>query len=389
MLASFPGPMATINRRKAFALVLLGLVVSLCTRPSLGQGSVFADTKELQAKIAQDPELRRYPHLQQFVEGVLPHRQPSLREADPSLAELLEDAKQIDTSDQPYLRLTSPEVDTFFEACVADKLTMLRAIGLIARVVNWSNMVLVIDGRDIDAALKAQSLDVGLALPMEHAALFAYIPHLRSRPPFLCRFFAVYDRAFTYSSPDKATSAACLGLEIVGRWNTGSAKPRFVAAKCETHAIIPAITKLVDSLHTHAFIINAPINVEIEPLHNLTRNSVDLVVVQRTACECNGGIQRFSGYKYASMKSNFIGWRECKILGFIGEFRSWVKAKTSISYQCGLLADVLYLDGNDYNASLQFSLSRQIVQRVIEFFYHPSSLCLHCDIGLFEGCCGG
>jgi hypothetical protein len=191
--------MATINRRKAFALVLLGLVVSLCTRPSLGQGSVFADTKELQAKIAQDPELRRYPHLQQFVEGVLPHRQPSLREADPSLAELLEDAKQIDTSDQPYLRLTSPEVDTFFEACVADKLTMLRAIGLIARVVNWSNMVLVIDGRDIDAALKAQSLDVGLALPMEHAALFAYIPHLRSRPPFLCRFFAVYDRAFTYS----------------------------------------------------------------------------------------------------------------------------------------------------------------------------------------------
>lgn len=199
MLASFPGPMATINRRKAFALVLLGLVVSLCTRPSLGQGSVFADTKELQAKIAQDPELRRYPHLQQFVEGVLPHRQPSLREADPSLAELLEDAKQIDTSDQPYLRLTSPEVDTFFEACVADKLTMLRAIGLIARVVNWSNMVLVIDGRDIDAALKAQSLDVGLALPMEHAALFAYIPHLRSRPPFLCRFFAVYDRAFTYS----------------------------------------------------------------------------------------------------------------------------------------------------------------------------------------------
>jgi hypothetical protein len=191
--------MATINRRKAFAPVLLGLVVSLCARPSLGQGSVIADTRELQAKIAQDPELRRYPHLQQFVKGVISHRQPSLREADPSLATFLEDAKQIDTSDQPYLRLTSPEVDTFFEAGVADKLTMLRAIGLIARMVNWSNTVLVIDGRNIDAALKAQSLNVGLALPMEHAALFAYIPHLGSQPPFLCRFFAVYDRAFTYT----------------------------------------------------------------------------------------------------------------------------------------------------------------------------------------------
>jgi hypothetical protein len=201
MLASVP------NRRKASVLLLLGLVAGLCARSALGQAPVAGDTqdlpagsaKDLQARIAQDPELRRYPHLQQFVAAVLPHPQPSLRAADPSLAALLEDAKQIDASDQPYLRLTAREVDTFFRACVADKLTMLRAIGLVARVVNWSDMVLVIDGRDIDAALRAQSLNVGLALPMEHAALFAYIPHLGSQPPFLCRFFAVYDRAFTYS----------------------------------------------------------------------------------------------------------------------------------------------------------------------------------------------
>jgi len=199
MLMSFPGPRSAIHWRTASALILLGLVMGLCARPAWGQGSIASHTGEIQGKIAQDPELRRYPHLQQFVAGVVPRRQPSLRDADPSLATLLEDAKQIDASDQPYLRLTSPEVDTFFRACVADKLTMLRAIGLIARVVNWSNMVLVIDGRDIDAALRAQSLNVGLALPMEHAALFAYIPHLGSQPPFLCRFFAVYDRAFTYS----------------------------------------------------------------------------------------------------------------------------------------------------------------------------------------------
>jgi hypothetical protein len=183
------------------------MLAGMGARPALGQGPVVAGAnelqtgtaRELQEKIAQDPELRRYPHLQQFVAGIVPRRQPSLREADPSLTALLEDAKQIDESDQPYLRLTAPEVDTFFRACVADKLTMLRAIGLIARVVNWSDTVLVIDGRDIDAALRAQSLNVGLALPMQHAALFAYIPHLGSRPPFLCRFFAVYDRAFTYS----------------------------------------------------------------------------------------------------------------------------------------------------------------------------------------------
>jgi hypothetical protein len=232
MLASFPGPRTTINRRKASALVLLGFVASLCPRPALGQGSVFADTKELQAgiakdlqtKIQQDPELRKYPHLQQFVAGIVPLRQPNLREADPSLATLLVDAKQIDAQtdapDQPYLRLTSPQVDTFFRACVADKLTMLRAIGLIARVVNWSNMVLVIDGRDIDAALKAQSLNVGLALPMEHAALFAYIPHRGSQPPFLCKFFGVYDRAFTYSyGKDVLNESVVIGADGGPRLN--------------------------------------------------------------------------------------------------------------------------------------------------------------------------
>jgi hypothetical protein len=188
--------------------------VGLCARPASGQGPVAGDTLGLQARIAQDPELRKYPHLQQFVAGVVPLRQPSLREANPSLAALLEDARQIDESDQPYLRLTAPEVDTFFRACVADKLTMLRAIGLIARVVNWSDMVLVIDGRDIDAALRAQSLNVGLALPMEHAALFAYIPHLGSQPPFLCRFFAVYDRAFTYSyGKDVLAESVVIGAE--------------------------------------------------------------------------------------------------------------------------------------------------------------------------------
>jgi hypothetical protein len=215
------------RRRKASALTLLFLA-SLCVRPSLGQpllsqGPLAGDAKQLLADIAQDPELNKYPHLQQFAERVLPYRQPSLRAADRSLATLLEDAKQIDAPsstpdrpapDQPYLRLTAPEVSAFFEACVADKLTMLRAIGLIARVVSWSNMVLVIDGRDIDAAVKAQSLNMGLSLPMEHAAFFAYIPHLGSQAPFLCRFFAVYDRPFTYSyGKDVLNESIAIGAE--------------------------------------------------------------------------------------------------------------------------------------------------------------------------------
>jgi hypothetical protein len=202
------------RRLKVSGLALLGLVAGLCARPSWGQSPVAGDTQELQAKIAQDPELKKYLHIQKFVEGIVLHRQTSLREADRSLAALLEDAKQIGSSDQPYLRLSPPEVFEFFEACVADKLTMLRAIGLIARVVNWSNMVLVIDGRDIDAALKAQRLNTGLSLPMEHAALFAYIPHLGSQAPFLCKFFAVYDRPFTYSyGKDVLNESIAIGAE--------------------------------------------------------------------------------------------------------------------------------------------------------------------------------
>jgi hypothetical protein len=203
--------MVAIPRPKTSALVLLGFVACLCALPSFSQ---TPDTAALQAHIAQDPELRKHPHLQQFVALVVPHRQPSLREADRSIASLLDDAKQLDTPDQPYLRLTPSEVDVFFQACVADKLTMLRAIGLIARVVNWSNMVLVIDGRDIDATIKTQNLNVGLSLPMQHAALFAYIPHLGSQPPFLCKFFAVYDRPFTYSyDKDVFTESIVIGAE--------------------------------------------------------------------------------------------------------------------------------------------------------------------------------
>jgi hypothetical protein len=195
-------------------LILLALLLGLCARSVRGQDAVAGDTKALQARIAQDPEFRKYPHLQQFAESVIPHRQANIGEADPSVARLLQDAKQIDQADQPYLRLTPAEDDAFFRACVEDKLTMLRAIGLIARMVNWSNTILVIDGRDSDAALKAQSLNTGLSLPMQHAALFAYVPQRGTQAPFLCRFFGVYDRAFTYSyGKDVLNESVVIGAE--------------------------------------------------------------------------------------------------------------------------------------------------------------------------------
>ncbi len=73
-------------RPKVSALILSGLVASLCARPSWGQGLVVGETQEIQAKIALDTELKKYPQLQHFAEGIVPHRQPSLREADRSLA---------------------------------------------------------------------------------------------------------------------------------------------------------------------------------------------------------------------------------------------------------------------------------------------------------------
>ena len=199
MLARIHERRSIINRCKSWAIFAMGLFVGSCTQLSLCQGSGVRGTEQLQTIIEQDAELSHYPHFQQFLKSISLDRQSDLSKADESLGKLLIDAKQIDDPDRPYLRLSPTEVAAFFAACVQDKLTMLRAIGLVARVVNWSNLVLVIDGRDIDTALKAHRLSVGLSLPMEHAALFAYIPHLGTQTPFLCKFFAVYDAAFTHS----------------------------------------------------------------------------------------------------------------------------------------------------------------------------------------------
>ena len=199
VLAKFPEWKSIINRYQSWAIFVLGLVVGFWPQLSLCQQSGLQGTQQLQTIIQQDAEISRYPHFQQFLKGIVPDRRSALGKTDESLAKLLIDAKQIDDPDRLYVRLSPAEVAAFFAACVQDKLTTLRAIGLVARVVSWTNVVLVFDGRDIETALKAHRLRVGLSLPMEHAALFAYIPQLHAQPPFLCKFFVVYDAAFTHS----------------------------------------------------------------------------------------------------------------------------------------------------------------------------------------------
>jgi len=208
VLAKFHEWKLIMNRCKSWVIFVLGLVVGFCPQLSLCQGFGLRGAQQLQTIIEQDAELSRYPHFQQFLKSIVHDRQSALSKTDESLGKLLIDAKQIDDPDRLYVRLTPAEVAAFFAACVQDKLTTLRAIGLVARVVSWSNVVLVFDGRDIETALKAHRLSVGLSQPMEHAALFAYIPQLGTQPPFLCKYFVVYDEALTHSYESQGLDAS-------------------------------------------------------------------------------------------------------------------------------------------------------------------------------------
>jgi len=178
------GHAAAKGPRGRSARIARGAVCLACVRPRLcGRRHPRAT-----GTYCADPELRRYPHLQQFVERIALDRPRSLRDEDQSLAALLVDAKEIDASDRQFVRLTSAEVYAFFEACVEDKLTMLRANGLLARLVNWSNVVVVIDG---GRRCGAEGTGSGCRFIAAHATCGAFCLYTApgSQAPFLCGFW--------------------------------------------------------------------------------------------------------------------------------------------------------------------------------------------------------
>jgi hypothetical protein len=167
------------------------------------QEKVQDKANRLRELINTDHDFARYPNLRHHVLMLVSISGMALTAPDPGIAQLLRDTHLSGREELPYFRLSHEELRYFLIASSKDRLTMLRAVGLIARVVRWSNIVLVMDGRDLEKELNTLHFSDGLSLPAKNAVLYVFVPDKSKREPFQSYFLTVYNQSFTYSYPRK------------------------------------------------------------------------------------------------------------------------------------------------------------------------------------------
>ena len=167
------------------------------------QESVQDKANRLRELINNDRDFARYPNLRQHVLVLVSSSGYALTAPDPGITQLLRDSHLTGSDEMTYFRLSHDELRNFLIASSKDRLTMLRAVGLIGRVVRWSNIILAMDGRDLENELHTLHFSDGLSLPAKNAVLYVFVPDKSKREPFQCYFLAVYSQSFTYSYPRK------------------------------------------------------------------------------------------------------------------------------------------------------------------------------------------
>jgi hypothetical protein len=167
------------------------------------QESVQEKANRLRELINNDRDFARYPNLRQHVLMLVSSSGLALTAPDPGVMQLMRDTQLTGNEELPYFRLSHEELRNFLVASSKDRITMLRAVGLIARLVRWSNIVLAMDGRDLENELNALHFSDGLSLPAKNAVLYVFVPDKRKREPFQCYFLTVYNQSYTYSYPRK------------------------------------------------------------------------------------------------------------------------------------------------------------------------------------------
>jgi hypothetical protein len=167
------------------------------------QESVQDRENRLRELISTDRDFARYPNLRQHVLMLVSSSGQALTAPDSGITQLMRGTHLTGKEEMTYLRLSHEELRNFLIACSKDQLTMLRAVGLIGRVVRWGNIILAMDGRDLENELNALHFSDGLSLPAKNAVLYVFIPDQSKGEPFQCYFLSVYSQSFTYSYPRK------------------------------------------------------------------------------------------------------------------------------------------------------------------------------------------
>ncbi|MEO2003202.1 MAG: hypothetical protein ABGY41_03810 [Candidatus Poribacteria bacterium] len=141
-----------------------------------------------------DPEYANYPNFREHALTILRRKATETKPLDvnPYVEALLGGAGR------PSVVLHAEDVEEFFSAAAKDGLTIVRAMGLVARAVNETRVLTYLNGADARGAVERLGLDIGLAVPMDHLLLFAYIPVEDGDGATQCRFLSVYGSQYEH-----------------------------------------------------------------------------------------------------------------------------------------------------------------------------------------------
>ena len=109
----------------------------------------------------------------------------------------------------PMVFHTTQELwDKFFKAAVADKLTNLRAFGLLGREIKTRGVTVYGPGQGFEQAVIDNHVDLGLAIPAKHLGFGVWEPDATiTDPEFLVHLSVIYKERFIHQFPDEVLPA--------------------------------------------------------------------------------------------------------------------------------------------------------------------------------------
>ncbi len=147
---------------------------------------------------AEEPsDFTRFPNMMHFLKTVVTDRTgppPAGNE------HLMHATKVFHTSQELW--------DRFFKAAIADKLTNLRAFGLLGREIKTRGLTVYGPGQGFEQAVIDNHVDLGLAIPAKHLGFGVWEPDAAIKDPeFQVHLSVIYKERFIHQFPDEVLPA--------------------------------------------------------------------------------------------------------------------------------------------------------------------------------------
>ncbi|MBI3557601.1 MAG: hypothetical protein HY074_15175 [Deltaproteobacteria bacterium] len=149
------------------------------------------------AKADEPSDLARFPTMMHFLKTVVTdHTEPP-----PAGNEHLMHATKVFHTNQEMW-------EKFFQAAVADKLTNLRAFGLLSREIKARGITVYGPGAGFEQAVRDNHVDLGLAIPAKNVGLGVWEPDSTiTDPEFSVHLSVIYKERFIHQFPDEVMPA--------------------------------------------------------------------------------------------------------------------------------------------------------------------------------------